>query len=115
MESIEKLTEDLAKVLMDLAKNHNINPSQHTNPAIKTQLDWWVAATRRGSLSKGDAATADQNFIAGLKNLATADIYAAHRNLTYDYFIHQLTEQQQQRKSITDVFDEILQEMRKTR
>jgi hypothetical protein len=113
MENIEKLTGDLAKVLMDLARHHNITPSLHTNPAIKTQLDWWVASTRRGSLGARDEATADQNFIAGLKNLSTGDIQAARRNLTYDYFIHGLNEQQQQRKGITDVFDQILQEMRK--
>jgi hypothetical protein len=115
MESIEKLTEDLAKVLMDLARNHNINPTLHTNPAIKTQLDWWTASSHRGSLSSRDAATADQNFIAGLKNIGQADIAAARQHITYDYFVHNLAEQQQQRKSITDVFDQILQEMRKAR
>ena len=115
MESIEKLTEDLAKVLMDLARNHQITPGVHTNPAIRTQLDWWISSSRRGALGGRDAATADQNFIAGLKNLSTADIATAHQNLTYDYFIHNLTEQQQQRKSITDVFDQILQDMRKSR
>jgi len=115
MESIEKLTDDLAKVLMDLARNHKITPSLHTNPAIKQQLDWWVSSGRQNSLGGRDSATADQNFIAGLKNIGTADIAAAHRNLTYDYFIRNLTEQQKQRKAITDVFDEILQEMRKTR
>jgi hypothetical protein len=115
MESIEKLTGDLAKVLMDLARNHSVTAGMHTNPAIKTQLDWWTANSKRGGLTSRDAATADQNFIAGLKNLSTADIAAARQNLTYDYFIHNLTEQQQQRKSITDVFDEILQDMRKAR
>jgi hypothetical protein len=115
IESIEKLTDDLAKVLMDLARNRNINPSLHTNPAIKTQLDWWAASTKRGSLGSRDSATADQNFIAGLKNLSTADIYAARQHITYEYFIHNLTEQQQQRKGITDVFDQILQDMRKAR
>src|SRR4029078_5899339 len=109
------LTDDLAKVLMDLARNHNITPSLHNNPTIKTQIDWWSASTRRGSLSSRDAATADQNFIAGLKNLSTSDIYGARQHITYDYFIHDLNEQQQQRKGITDVFNDILQEMRKAR
>ena len=74
MEAIEKLTEDLGKVLMDLAKNHKITPSLHTNPAIRQQLDWWVSSGRQDSLSSRDPSTADQNFIAGLKNLGMADI-----------------------------------------
>jgi hypothetical protein len=115
LESIEKLTDDLGKVLMDLARNHKITPSIHTNPAIKTQIDWWTASQKRGSLTGRDAATADQNFIAGLKNLSTADIAAARQHITYDYFQHSLNEHVQQRKGITDVFDQILQEMRKSR
>ena len=115
MESVEKLTDDLAKVLMDLARNHKITPAMHTNPAIKQQLDWWMATNRRDTLGSRDGGTADQNFIAGLKNISTADISAAHQNLTYDYFIRGLGEQQKRRKSITDVFDEILGEMRKSR
>lgn len=114
-ESIEKLTDDLAKVLMDLVRNHNITPSMHTNPAIKTQIDWWTASSRRGGLSPRDVATADQNFIAGLKNISVSDIAAARQHITYDYFAKSLTEQQQQRRGITDVFDRILQEMRKVR
>jgi hypothetical protein len=115
IEGIEKLTDDLAKVLMDLSRNRSINASAQTNPAIKTQIDWWTANTRRGGLGSRDSATADQNFIAGLRNISTGDILAARQHITYDYFVHQLTEQQQQRKGITDVFDQILQEMRKTR
>ncbi|HEY3898650.1 MAG TPA: serine protease [Chthoniobacter sp.] len=115
MQTIEKLTEDLAKVLMDLARNHKITPSLHTNPAIKQQLDWWMSSNRQDTLTSRDSTTADQNFIAGLKNLSTADILAARRNLTYDYFRRGLDEQQKQRKAINDVFDEILQEMRKAR
>jgi len=112
LKSIEQLTTDLEKFLMDLARNHRVTPGMHTNPAIKMQLDWWQASNRRGSLGSRDAATADQNFIAGLKNISQADIAAARQNLSYDYFIRKLTEQQQQRKGITDVFDEILQQMR---
>jgi hypothetical protein len=115
MEAIEKLTEDLAKVLMDLGRNHKITPSLHTNPAIKQQLDWWMSSGKQDSLTARDSTTADQNFIAGLKNVGTADIVAARRNLTYDYFKRGLDDQQKQRKAITDVFDEILQEMRKAR
>jgi hypothetical protein len=116
MEDIEKLTEDLGKVLMDLARNHHITPTMHTNPAIKQQLDWWMSNSRPGSLGGSrDGATADQNFIAGLDRLSTSDIDTANRSLTYDFFQRNLKEQQKQRKAITDVFDEILQEMRKSR
>jgi hypothetical protein len=113
MERIEQLTEDLGKFLMDLAKNHNITPGLHTNPAIKTQIEWWSANSKR-RLSPRDSATADQNFFAGLKNTSTADLVAARQRLTYDYFQRALVDQQQERKAITDVFDQILQEMRKT-
>ncbi|EDY20075.1 hypothetical protein CfE428DRAFT_2664 [Chthoniobacter flavus Ellin428] len=113
LENVEKLTDDLGRVLMDLAKHHDITPNLHTNPAIKTQIDWWTANARHGHSSARDAARADQNFIAGLKSLSQSDILAARQHITYDYFVHNLNEQQQQRKALSDVFDQILQEMRK--
>jgi len=115
MEDIEKLTTDLERFLMDLARNHRVTPGMHTNPAIKNQLDWWMASNQRGSLGARDAATADQNLIAGLKNISEADLQSARLHFSYDYFLRNLAEQQQQRKGITDVFDEILGEMRKAR
>ena len=116
LEGIEKLTTDLERFLVDLARNHRVNPAMHTNPAIKTQLDWWAANNSRNGLGVSrDSATADQNLIAGLKNVSQADVNVARQNLSYDYFIHRLTEQEQQRKEITDVFDEILQQMRSSR
>jgi hypothetical protein len=114
LERIEKLTEDLGAFLMDLARNEQVTPSRHTNPAIKTQIEWWTASNKR-RLSPRDAATADQNFFAGLKNASTADLVAARSRLTYDYFQRALAEQQQERREITEVFDQILQEMRKAR
>jgi hypothetical protein len=115
MEGIEKLTTDLERFLMDLARNHRITPGMHTNPAIKNQIDWWMASGERGSLGSRDTATADQNLIAGLKNISEGDIQGARSHFSYDYFLRNLAQQQQQRKGITDVFDEILGEMRKTR
>ena len=116
LDDVEKLTTDLERFLMDLARNHHVTPGMHTNPAIKNQIDWWLSSSQRGSLGGGrDAATADQNLIAGLKNVSEADIQAARLHLSYDYFQRNLVEQQQQRKGITDVFDEILAEMRKAR
>jgi hypothetical protein len=75
--------------------------------------NWWTANTQHGRISPRDAARADQNFIAGLKSLSQSDILSARQHLTQDYFVHNLNEQQQQRKAISDVFDPILQEMRK--
>jgi hypothetical protein len=112
MDRIEQLTEDLGKFLLDLARNRQITPGLHTNPAIKTQIEWWSANSKR-RLSPRDSATADQNFFAGLKNTSTADLVAARSHLTYEYFQRALAEQQQQRRQITEVFDQILQEMRK--
>ncbi len=114
LERIEQLTEDLGKFLMDLAKNHRVTPGAHTNPAIKTQIEWWTAKSNT-RLSPRDTTTADQNFFAGLKNTSTADLVTARQHFTYDYFQRALTEQQQHRRGITEVFDQILQEMRKAR
>jgi hypothetical protein len=115
MEDIEKLTADLERFLMDLARNHRVTPGMHTNPAIKNQIDWWLSSSQRGSLGGRDAATADQNLIAGLKNASEADIQSARLHFSYDYFLRNLAEQQHQRQGITDVFDQILAEMRKAR
>lgn len=114
LERIEQLTGDLDAFLEDIARNRQVTPGRHTNPAIKTQIEWWMASNKR-RLSPRDAAAADQSFIAGLKNASTSDLVAARSRLTYDYFLRALAEQQQERQQITEVFDQILKEMRKTR
>jgi len=114
IESIKKLTEDIEEFFLDLAKNKRLTPGLHNNSAIKSQIDWWESSERGTMLGKGrDALTADQNFIAGLRTLCNADINAARRHLSYDYFQRTLTDQQKERKVLTDYFDDLLQEMRK--
>jgi len=114
MERIERLTEDLGKFLMDLAKNNNLTPGLHTNPAIKNQIEWWIEGGKRKTNPR-DAALADQNFLATMRTASQADLTAARPRLTYEYFQRALGDQQKQRNEITNIFDKIIGEIRKAR
>jgi hypothetical protein len=114
MERIEKLTEDLGRFLMDMAKNHTVTPGLHSNPAIKNQIEWWIAGNKRKTNPR-DAALSDQNFLAAMRTASQADLIAARPRLTYDYFQRALVEQQQQRNEITNIFDKIIAELRQAR
>ena len=110
MKRIEALTTDFVRFFNDLAKHHKVTPGIHTNPAIKSRIDWWESQ-KRGRLSAQDAAVADQNFVGFLKGAAQADVTAARQYITYDYFQRALAEQQKARNEISDVFATIIKQM----
>ena len=112
METIEKLTTDLAAIIDDLAKNSHITRGAHNNPAFKTRIDSGLQ-DRSKRLSPRDAAMTDQSFLSFLKITCQSDVAAARQHLTYDYFQRGLADQQRERDEIAKVFDEIIQNLRK--
>ena len=115
IQAIETLTGDLDGFLTDLSKNKGrVTAGAHTNPAIKTRIDQWLAEKKK-RLNPKDAATVDQNFLSFLKVACRSDTMAAQPRLTYDYFQRQLGVQQQQRGEIADIFDKIIKELQKDR
>ena len=107
MESIEKLTEDLGKLLSDVAQHHSITRELHTNPVIKRPIDLWFADRER-QLSPSDRAMSEQNFAARLKSACISDLAAARPTLTYDYFQRKLTDEERYRESIASALDKML-------
>ena len=115
IQAIETLTGDLDGFLTDLSKNKGrVTAGAHTNPAIKTRIDQWLAEKKK-HLNPKDAASVDQNFLSFLKVACRSDTMAAQPRLTYDYFQRQLGVQQQQRGEIADIFDKIIKELQKDR
>ena len=114
MQAIETLTGNLDNFLIDLSKNNRPTPGAHSNPAIRSRIDQWAADSKK-RMNPKDAAAVDQNFISFLKIACRSDITAAQAHLTYDYFQRQLTEQQQQRGEIAEIFDKIIKEIQKDR
>jgi hypothetical protein len=112
MESIEKLTTDLAAIIDDISRNSHLTRGAHNNPAFKNRIDSWLEERSR-RLSPRDAASADQSFLSFLKITCQSDVTAARQNLTYDYFQRGLADQQRERDEIAKVFDEIIQNLRK--
>jgi len=111
MDAITGLTDDLYDFFRDLA-DHNgaVTPGRHTNPVIKNRIDDWI--TEKGSHpSPEDAAEADANFISFLKVASQADVAAAKRQIYYDYFVRQLSDQQQTRDQMTAAFQQIIQNL----
>ncbi len=110
MNKIETLTEDLGNFLIDLGKDGRVNSSAHTNPAIKTRIDQWLADKKKRLTAK-DAANVDQNFLSFLRIACRSDISAAQPRLTYDYFQRQLGKEQLERNEIADIFDKIIKDI----
>ena len=115
VQAMETLTGDLDEFLTDLSKNKgHVTPGAHSNPAIKTRIDQWLADKKK-RLNPKDAATVDQNFLSFLRIACRSDIAAAQPRMTYDYFQRQLGVQQQQRGEIADIFDKIIKDLQKDR
>ena len=108
MESIEKLTVDLGKLLSDIASNHKITPGLHNNPAIKLPIDLW-AADRGRKLSPSDKAMSEENFVSRLKSACQTDLTTVRPQLTYDYFQRKLADEQRYRDDISSVLDKLFQ------
>lgn len=112
VETIEKLTADLAAFLNDLADGKGIHTEIHSNPAIKSRIDAWHAARAKG-LSPRDAAMANQSLIAFLKVACQSDVTAARQRITFDYFQRKLADQQKERDEISKIFSDLIQDLRK--
>jgi S1-C subfamily serine protease len=110
MESIEKLTDDLADFFQDLAENKGVvTMGRHTNPVISTRIDDWIAAKSHNP-SAEDIAEADANFLSFLKIACQTDVTAAQSRISYDYFRRELADQKQARDEMAKGFDEIIKE-----
>jgi hypothetical protein len=109
MESIQRLTDDLADFFRDLADNNGrVTEARHTNPVIKNQIDDWLES-KRPNESPEDAAEADTNFLSFLKIACQTDVKAAQSQITYDYFRRELSDQQEARNEMSKGFEEIIQ------
>jgi hypothetical protein len=107
VESVETMTKDLIKLIMDIDKTGRISPGMHTNPAIKNRIDDWLNQ-KRPHMSQTDLDRANYNFVSHLKSLCRNDIVTARSTLTYDYFQRQLTEQEHDRDALADGFASVL-------
>jgi len=114
LQAIETLTGALGNFLVDLGTDGKVSQGAHSNPAIKSRIDQWMADSKKRQSPK-DAAQVDQNFISFLKVSCRSDITAAQHRLTYDYFQRQLSTEQQQRGEIAEIFDKIIREIQKAR
>ena len=109
MESIEKLTTDLADFFADIAENRGtVTMGRHTNPVIAGQIQQWIAS-KQPNESAQDRSDADANFLSFLKIACQSDITAAQSKITYDYFRRDLADQKQARNEMSKGFEELIQ------
>lgn len=112
MDKIETLTGDLYDFFRDISENKGgVTPGRHTNPVIKNRIDEWIANKGKNQ-SAEDQAMANGNFLSFLKVACQADVNAAKRDVSYDYFQRELAEQQQARDEMAKAFDEIIKSLR---
>ena len=109
MRQIRKLTDDLYDLYQDAQQNKGaVTPGRHANPILKMRIDDW-AADKASHPSADDAATEDANLIAFLKTTCEQDIAAAQRQITYDAYLRELTQQKQKRDAIIAALQQTLQ------
>jgi hypothetical protein len=112
MDSIEKLTADLADFFVDLADNKGaVTPGRHTNPIFKNRINYWIEANR-GRPTPADRLAAAVNLISFFKTTCESDVAIAQRQITYDYFQRKLADQKQYRDAMAKGFEEALNDLR---
>jgi hypothetical protein len=108
MKGIEGLTADLYDFFRDLGEHKGrVTLTRHTNPILKDRIDDWVESKGHNH-SMVDREEADANLISFLKIACMSDINAAQRQISFDYFVRQLADQQQTRGQMVKAFQEIL-------
>jgi hypothetical protein len=111
MEEIEGMTRDLYNFFREMDENKGrVTPGFHTSPLIKERIDDWLAAKSHNP-SVEDAQEADANFISFLKIACESDIAAAQRQISYDYFQHNLADQKRIRDAMAKALQEIIRNM----
>ena len=106
IEKVQGLSSDLVHLLQDLDSG-KFNPERHQNPVIKNRIDSWIEVRKRRGVSKRDVETADANLFSFLKVACETDVTQVRRQLTYDYFIRQLDEEQKDRDELAKVFGKV--------
>jgi hypothetical protein len=113
MRSIETLSNDLDDFFNDLAENNGVvTPERHTNPVIRTQIDRWLAS-KGTQMSVSDQVEENASFLSFLKAACQRDVTAAGRDMTYDYFVRELADQQAARNAMSKAFEEIIKDIQK--
>jgi S1-C subfamily serine protease len=107
VENVDALTKDLVALLQELGKDGRVTRGRHLNPVIKTRIDQWLDAKAK-RLSPHDATMADLSFLSFLKITCQSDVTAAQQHITYDYFRHELEDQQRERTEIANSFSKII-------
>jgi hypothetical protein len=111
MKDISALTENLLALYLSFVWNKGANiPGPALIPALKSRVDEW-RAEKAEHPSAEDAAEDDAEFLFFLKKTCESDIEAARGQLTYDYFVRELTRQQQERAQLSKGFQQIIQNL----
>ena len=106
LQTIDKLTADLCKLLNDLGDDEQLKKGVHSNPTLRGQVDAWMRGKSKYA-SYQDKTAADQNFLGYLKSSGQSDITRARANTTYDYIQRQLSDHQSERAQVATVFAKI--------
>lgn len=107
MEKIEARTNDLVKLIT----SSQLNSIDYGDPAIRSPLERYANAAAGHGLIKTDQLSAWKDLTAALRTACNTDIEQAQRQLSYDYFRHQLADQQKLRSEFFKGFDEFLKRL----
>ena len=103
LEKIEARTNDLLRLLL----SSRFVATDYSDPAIRRTLERFANAAKGGGLIKTDKLSAAKDLSVSLRTACDADINEAQARVSYDYFRHQLGEQQKLRGEFYKVFDEV--------
>jgi len=105
MDNIESLTDELYGLFRDLSNSGaSISADNYDNPAIKQPIGDWVNAVS-GRPSEEDVKQADENLLSYLKVACESDVTDAQRQMVYDYFSRELSDQKQIRDQMAKALE----------
>ncbi len=105
LEKIHELTRDLARLVDDVRQNQHITPGRHQNSSMSRSVQTFLQNASRGRLSTQDRVQNAQRFLSDMRFASQADVIAAKRRISYDYFQRALVDEEQIRTQFREIFD----------
>ena len=101
---VETRTADFLK----LALANRLNTTDYNDPAIRGALERYAKAAHGQGLITTDPLSAAKELTNSLRTACNTDIAPAQTQVQYDYFRHQLEDQQKLRQALHKAFDDLM-------
>ncbi len=105
MDKIYGVTRDIETFCSQLANGGALRPGAYKSPSILAPIEDYVQTTGMSRMSSYDLVNAKKNLLASILSASQLDVSQAKMKITYDYFLHRLEDQRQERAALAKFFE----------